>query len=202
VPPHLLPPTDFFFFCFPVNTLCLLKPAYRQNPPFVWYVLPTFILFFLLFRKTHFLYIPEKSRPEKIVCKCVLISFLGKISEQDTFYVPSLLDGISLYHVLDIYLCVYIPTKTVCAWNLSKRKPKAAKSKPLYDILPYILSLTHLYTLYTHRWIQLPQSRSTIQARILILLNTNLYTMLYVGHCIMGIILAGSRSSAGACVTG
>lgn len=58
----------------------------------------------------------------------------------------------------------------------------------------------NLYTLYTHRWIQLPQSRSTIQARILILLNTNLYTMLYVGHCLMGIILAGSRRGAGASI--
>jgi len=46
----------------------------------------------------------------------------------------------------------------------------------------------------------LPQSRSTIQARILILLNTNLYTMLYVGHCLMGIILAGSRRSASASI--
>lgn len=32
--------------------------------------------------------------------------------------------------------------------------------------------------------------RSTIQARILILLNSNLYPMLYAGNCLMGVILA------------
>lgn len=53
-----------------------------------------------------------------------------------------------------------------------------------------------------HRWIQLPQSRSTIQARILILLNSNLYPMLYAGNCLMGVILARSRCCTSSCVLG
>jgi len=74
--------------------------------------LPNFVSFsfFISFvlKNPLFVHTRKVSRPEqKIVCKCVLISFLGKISKQDTFYVPYLLDGISLYLVLDIYLCVY-----------------------------------------------------------------------------------------------
>lgn len=51
------------------------------------------------------------------------------------------------------------------------------------------------------RWIQLSQSGSSIQTRVQLLLDPNLYTLLHVGHCILGIILAGSRSSTSKSVT-
>lgn len=47
-----------------------------------------------------------------------------------------------------------------------------------------------------HRRIQLPESRSTVQARVLVLLDPDLYPMLHVGHRLVGVLLAGSGSRA------
>ena len=52
------------------------------------------------------------------------------------------------------------------------------------------------------RWIQLPQSGFAFQARVLVLFDSNLHTVLYVGYRIVGIILARSRSCAGSCIVG
>lgn len=53
---------------------------------------------------------------------------------------------------------------------------------------------------YLIRWIQLPESGFAIQTRVLILFDSNLYAMLYVGNCIMGVILARSRCCTSACI--
>jgi len=69
-------------------------------------------------------------------------------------------------------------------------------------------STSHLFTFFLFffipltRRIQLPKSGSAIQARVLVLLDSNLHTVLHVGHRIMGFILAGSRCRAGSCLAG
>lgn len=57
--------------------------------------------------------------------------------------------------------------------------------------------ITHLY----FRWIQLLESGFAVQTWILILLDSNLHAMLYVGHCIVGILLVGSRCCTSSCIT-
>lgn len=51
------------------------------------------------------------------------------------------------------------------------------------------------------RWIQLPESGFAIQTRVLVLLDSNLHAVLYVGDSIMGVVLAGSRCCAGSSFT-
>lgn len=50
------------------------------------------------------------------------------------------------------------------------------------------------------RWILMPEGGFTIQARIFVLLDSNLYALLYVGYRIVGVLLARSRCCAGSCI--
>ncbi len=59
----------------------------------------------------------------------------------------------------------------------------------------------HSSFIFYYRWILMPQGGFAIQARIFILLDSNLYAMLYVGYRIMGIILAWSRCCTGSSVS-
>jgi len=176
-------------------------------------------LLYIIWSQTYFMYIRYKENEKCKIYKLRSLFFLPKFQQQkDNLLFFCLFIGWHFFYVsiiiLEMCVCVlrclthffkttsmYISicmsaSECVCVCELMKLKNASFE---------YISSRTfwvwhNLYTLYTHRWIQLPQSRSTIQARILILLNSNLYTMLYVGHCLMGIILAGSRCSASASV--
>ena len=74
--------------------------------------------------------------------------------------------------------------------NEIKERPKSQKN---------FSSFLFFYS-YLIRWIQLPESGFAIQTRVLILFDSNLYAMLYVGNCIMGVILARSRCCTSACI--
>lgn len=64
--------------------------------------------------------------------------------------------------------------------------------------------MTQLNSLPSHRirWIQLPESGLAVQARVLVLPDPNLHAMLYVGHRLMGVVLARSRRCASSCLAG
>lgn len=51
------------------------------------------------------------------------------------------------------------------------------------------------------RRIQLFESWFVVQTWIFILFDPNLYSMLHVGHCVVGIILVGSRCCASPCIS-
>lgn len=50
------------------------------------------------------------------------------------------------------------------------------------------------------RWIQLPQSGFAFQKGVLVLFDSNLHAVLYVGYRVVGFVLARSRSCAGSSI--
>ena len=73
--------------------------------------------------------------------------------------------------------------------NEIRERPKSQKNLFFLSFLLYLI-----------RWIQLPESGFAIQTRVLILFDSNLYALLYVGNCIVGLILARSRCCTSACI--
>jgi len=52
------------------------------------------------------------------------------------------------------------------------------------------------------RGVQLPESGPAVQARVQLLPDPDLHTVLHVGHRVVGVVLAGPERGAGSCVPG
>ena len=70
----------------------------------------------------------------------------------------------------------------------------------IWTLIPVLQTKPPLLSIPAHRWIQLHQRRADLQARVLLLSHPDLHTLLYVGHRLLGFLLARPERHTSACV--